>query len=555
MSSPVFILMERASLMLMIVYLTFHFQIAKRILRTKPSLKRSIWIGILGGALGILGTYLGIRYKGAIVNYRDTGVIVSSLIGGMPAGLISAIIAATHRLMLGGITALPCFLGTMTVGIVTGFLSHVYGRRIFNVPFAIVYAVMIEMAHLSFVFFMVQPHILAVDITETVMFPMVVTNTFSVAVLIAIFSETERDFENITATTTSAIFKIVENTIGIVENGLASNAEKVAQVIKDHTDFDAVAITDKNMVLAHVGAGEDHHLPNAPILTKATKDVLSRGKGRIIRRKALIGCTRSSCPLKSAVVAPIKLFDGNIIGTVKFYRTREYAISASDVELARGLSQIISMEVTLARALKDSQMVYETKYKALLSKFKPHFLFNALNSISFLVKNDPYKAREMIFELSELLRYAVKQENTMIDVKKEMDFVRHYLKFTKYRYDDEFEYEIQNEISEDIEIPSFILQPIIENSIKHAKMPSKKLKLLVKCCKKNDKLLLLVKDNGRGFERSEKSDGLGIKLIEERLNNLFGADAKISIKSSFNRGCETRIYLPYRRISRVVRTN
>ena len=545
MHSPLFVLMERASLMLMIVYLTFRFQITKRILKINPSLKRSIWIGLLGGALGILGTYLGINYKGAIINYRDTGVIVASLIGGMPAGLISAGIAATHRLFLGGITAFPCFLGTMTAGIVTGVLSHVYGRRIFNVQFATVYVIIIEMVHLAYVFFMVRPHMLAVDITETVMFTMVATNTFSVAVLVAIFSETEKDFENITATTTSAIFKIVENTIDIVDRGLAKNAEKLAKEIKNHTDFDAVAITDKKVVLAHVGAGEDHHLPNAPILTKATRDVLVRGKGRVIRKKDLIGCSKEECPLKSAVIAPIKLVNGSIIGAIKFYRTREYAISKSDVELARGLSQIISMEVSLSRALKDSQMMYEIKYRSILSKFKPHFLFNALNAISYLVKSDPFKAREMIFELSELLRYTVKEENTMIDVKREMEFVNHYLKFMKYRYDDEFEYEISNEIDENVKIPSFILQPIIENSIKHAKIPSKKLKISVKGGKKNDKILLMVKDNGKGFNPSKKSQGLGIELLKKRLYNLFGSDAKISIVSTLNKGCETQIYIPY----------
>jgi LytS/YehU family sensor histidine kinase len=545
MVSPFFILMERASLMLMIVYLSFRFQITKRILRTNPSLKRSIWIGIIGGALGILGTYLGIRYKGAIVNYRDTGVIVASLIGGMPAGIISAIIAAAHRMLLGGVTAFPCFLGTMTAGIVSGILSHIYGRRIFNVEFATLYTAVIEMVHLAFVLFMVQPHTLAVDISKTVMFSMVVTNTFSVAVLVAIFSETEKDFENITATTTSAIFKIVENTIDIVKDGLAKNAEKLAEEIKNHTDFDAVAITDKNIVLAHVGEGKDHHLPNAPILTKATREVLEKGKGRIIRRKSLIGCSKEECPLKSAVIAPIKLVDGSVIGSIKFYRTTEYAITTSDVELARGLSQIISMEVSLSKALKDSQMMYEVRYRSLLSKFKPHFLFNALNVISYLVKNDPHKAREMIFELSELLRYTVKQENTMIDVKKEMEFVKHYLQFMKYRYDDEFEYEISNEVNEKVQIPSFILQPIIENSIKHAKIPSKKLKISVRCGKKNDKIFLEVKDNGKGFSNSGRLKGVGMKLLKERLNNLFGSNAKISIKTALNRGCETRIYLPY----------
>ncbi len=535
--------MERASWMLMLVYLTFRFQITRRILRISPSVKRSIWIGVLGGLLGILGTYLGISYKGAIVNYRDTGVIVSALLGGMPAGLVSAFIAAGHRFFLGGVTAVPCALGTLTAGVMTGSLSHFYKRRIFNVHFAIFYTMFVEMIHLSFVLFMVRPYALATDICRTVMIPMVVTNTFSVAVLVAIFSETERNFEDITATTTSAIFKIVENTIDIVENGLANNAKRLAQEIKTHTDFDAVAITDREKVLAHIGAGEDHHLPNAPILTNATKEALKRGKGRVVPRKDLIGCSRKDCPLKSAVIAPIKLIDGNVVGAVKLYRTREYEITSSDVELARGLSQIISIEVNLSRALREAKALYEVRYRALLSRFEPHFLFNALNAISFLAKSEPLKAREMIYELSELLRYAVRQENAMVELSKEVEFAEHYLKFMKYRYEEEFEYDMINEVKKEVKVPSFILQPVLENSIKHAKIPSKKLRIKVRTFTKGTSVILEVRDNGKGLN-SEDSHGLGTKLIRERLSNLFGDSAEISLKSLIGRGCETRITLP-----------
>ncbi len=536
--------------MLMVVYLTFRFQITRRILRIAPSLKRSIWVGILGGVLGIVGTYLGIRYKGAIVNYRDTGVVVSALLGGMPAGLVSAFIAAGHRLFLGGITAVPCALGTLTAGIGTGVLSHFYKHRIFTVHFAVFYTMLVEMIHLAYVFFMVYPHTLAVDICRTVMIPMVVTNTFAVAVLVAIFSETEKNFENITATTTSAIFKIVGNTIGIVENGLVSNAECLAREIKKHTDFDAVAITNKEKVLAHIGAGEDHHLPNAPILTKATREALQIGKERIVQRKKFIGCYRKECPLKSAVIAPIKLIGGEVIGAVKFYRTREYEITPSDIELARGLAQIISIEVNLSRALKETRTVYDLRYRALLSRFKPHFLFNALNTISFLVKSDPSKAREMIYELSELLRYTVRQENTFVRLSDEIEFAEHYLKFMKYRYEDEFEYELNNEVKVDVKVPSFILQPILENSIKHAKVPSKKLKIKVRSFMKGKSVILEVKDNGKGGI-SKNTEGLGTKLIQERLTNLFGEQATVSLSSVMGRGFRTKIVLPFKEVERV----
>ncbi len=545
MHSAVFILFERASVMLVAMYFAFQFQITKRILKRPTSLSQSLWVGILGGVLGILGTYLGIQYKGAILNYRDTGVIVSAMIGGLPAGLVSAAIAATHRLSLGGTTAFPCFLGTFTTGIVTGILSRKYGRRIFNVPFAIGYTAVIEVIHLSFVYFIVQPYSLAVDITKTVMFPMVFTNTFAVSMLIAIFSGTERSFENITATTTSSLFKIVEDTMDIIDQGLSMKTSKLlAKKIKECTDFDAISITNKTTVLAHVGAGEDHHLPGTPIITKATKETLSRGKGRMINKKSGIGCPKNNCPLTSAVIVPLKFVDGIVFGTIKFYRTKEYAISRTDLEFAKGLAQIVSIEANLSRALNDSKMVYDVKYRALLSKFSPHFLFNALNAISYLIKSDREKAREMILELSDLLRYTIKEEKAMVSLKRELEFVEHYLKFMKYRYDDEFDYEISSDAPENLLVPFFLFHPIVENSVKHAKIPSKKLKVSVKCTYKSETLTFIVKDNGKGFEVPKMREGVGTKLLKERLENLYGDTAKLSVHSNLYKGTNVRIEIP-----------
>ena len=545
MHSAVFVLFERASIMLVAMYLAFQFQITKRILKRPTSLSRSLWIGVLGGILGILGTYLGIHYKGAILNYRDTGVIVSAMIGGLPAGLTSAGIAALHRLLLGGTTAVPCFLGTLTVGTVTGLLSRKYERRIFNVPFAIGYTAIIEIVHLSFVYFIVQPHSLAVDITKTVMFPMVLTNTFSVSMLIAIFSGTERSFERITATTTSSLFKIVKDTMDIIDNGLSVKTSKLlSQKIKECTDFDAISITNKNIVLAHVGAGEDHHVSGAKIMTRATKETLLRGKGRVISKKSGIGCPRANCPLASAVIVPLKFLDGVVFGTIKFYRTKEYAISKSDLEFARGLAQIISIEANLSRVLKDSKTLYDIKYRALLSKFSPHFLFNALNAISYLIKNDQEKARGMVLELSDLLRYTIKNEKDMVSLKKELEFVEHYLKFMKYRYDDEFDYEVSSDAPENLLIPFFLFHPIVENSVKHAKIPSKKLKVNVKCTYKPGTLVFSVKDNGRGFKTSKMREGVGTKLLKERLKNLYGDAAKYCIHSNIYKGTNVKVEIP-----------
>lgn len=545
MNSTVFVLFERASVMLVAMYFAFQFHITKRILRKPTSLSQSLWVGVLGGIIGILGTYLGVPYKGAILNYRDTGVIISAMIGGFPAGVISAAIAAVHRLLLGGSSAFPCFLGTLTAGIITGTLSWKYGRRIFNVPFAIIYTVIVESVHLSFVFLIVQPHSLAVDIIRTVMFPMIFTNTFSVSMLIAIFSGTEKSFEGITAATTSSLFKIVEDTMDIINNGLSMKTSKLlAKKIKECTDFDAISITNKTIVLAHVGAGEDHHFSGAPIITKATKDTLSRGKGRIINKKSGIGCPKDGCPLASAVIVPLNFIDGTVFGAIKFYRTKEFAIGKSDLEFAKGLAQIISIEANLSRALKDSKMVYDVKYRSLLSKFSPHFLFNALNAISYLIKSDHEKAENMVLELSELLRYTIKEEKAMVSLKRELEFIEHYLKFTKYRYDDEFDYEISSNAPEEIMIPFFIFQPIIENSVKHAKMPSKKLNVSVKCIYKPGILIFVVKDDGRGFEISKMREGIGVKLLKKRLENLYGGAAKLCIHSNLYKGTSVKIEIP-----------
>jgi two-component system LytT family sensor kinase len=197
-------------------------------------------------------------------------------------------------------------------------------------------------------------------------------------------------------------------------------------------------------------------------------------------------------------------------------------------QLTRKLSeqefQLLNMEKLKTRAELD----------ALQAKINPHFLYNALNSIASLVHDDPDKAEEMTLLLSKLFRYSTGRDGELFaSLADELEMVRTYLKVEQVRFGNRltFSVEVSDPALNDLKLPQFLLQPIVENAIKHgiAKRADSG-RIDVRIYEKNGELNLCVHDNGPAFP-DDMDGGYGLRSIQDKLKLLYGDDARVELQN------------------------
>ncbi|MGM0438391.1 MAG: sensor histidine kinase, partial [Bacillota bacterium] len=186
-------------------------------------------------------------------------------------------------------------------------------------------------------------------------------------------------------------------------------------------------------------------------------------------------------------------------------------------------------------------------------QINPHFLFNALNTITATCRINPEQSRELLMKLASIFRKTLKRDARETTLEKEIEFCRDYLGIEKVRLGDRLKVDWDlPEKPHDYVIPPFVIQPLVENSIRHGIQPLEgegRIKIKVK--EIENKLKIIVSDNGVGISDDRlnelftaKSDRIGLKNIKERIENLYDEQAELDIKSQENEGTEVNITLP-----------
>jgi sensor histidine kinase YesM len=180
---------------------------------------------------------------------------------------------------------------------------------------------------------------------------------------------------------------------------------------------------------------------------------------------------------------------------------------------------------------KLKEQLAQAQLDALHSKINPHFLYNALNSIAGLALTDAYKTRDMAVALSKFFRYSInKEQNNLTAVQEEFSMVETYLQIEKVRFEENLNYEfsIQKGL-ERAKIPRFIIQPLVENSVKHGlKGNCTKINICIFAQLMDNKLELTVRDDGFPFADDMKP-GYGLKSVYDKLDLLFPGKYELAL--------------------------
>ena len=220
------------------------------------------------------------------------------------------------------------------------------------------------------------------------------------------------------------------------------------------------------------------------------------------------------------------------------------------VSLAHALSYYLKYQERTVRAAELEKRLTEAKLQALQMQLNPHFLFNTLHAISALMHQDVEAADRMLARLSDLLRYALESTDSQeVPLRKELDFLTRYLEIEQTRFGKRLQVRLQIEpAAMDAHVPNLILQPLVENAIKHGIEPHARPGIVeLRARPENGTLRLEVEDNGEGLKPGKPAGfGVGLTNTRARLQQLYGENHRLEMVNGTAGGLLVRLSIPWR---------
>ncbi|MFU0789889.1 sensor histidine kinase [Virgibacillus proomii] len=567
------LMLERLGIIVMLAFLLTRFRFFRNLMSPRTlSHSQQYKAMLFFGLFGIIGTYTGLIFNSAtsdierwrigiepdeaIANFRVIGVVVAGLLGGYKIGFGAGVIAGVHRFMLGGYTALSCGLATIIAGVFSGYFHK---KQSYNsLPKVFTITASAEIIQMLLILLLSRPIEKNIPLVEVIGLPMVLANGLGGALFILIIQMVANEKDRISAHQAQLTLRIADMTLAHLRKGLDYHtAQAVCNILYREMNAIAVSMTDDKEILAHVGLGDDHHTQASSIQTQVTRDTIQSGELTVAASEQ-IHCSHEDCPLKAVVIAPLKQGE-KTIGTLKFYYHSKNEINTVVKEMMSGLAKLLSNQLEIARAEQALQLARESEINALQAQIRPHFLFNTLNTITSLIRIDPMKARKLLVSLSNFLRnnltVTTDKETT---IEQELKHVQAYLDIELTRFYDRLhvDYNIDESCLQET-IPPLILQPIVENAMKHGlrdKATNCHIEIQVK--RKHKQIHISVIDNGKGMDpayvkqignhviHSKSGTGMALYNINRRLDMKFGEQAKLQIHSNLGEGTEVSFIIP-----------
>lgn len=550
----ILMLLQQMCVYLLIAYLLSKTPLFTPLMQVTIRLPHKVACYFIFSTFCILGTYLGLNVSGSIANTRAIGAVLGGLLGGPSVGLAIGFTGGLHRYSLGGPTALACMISTLAEGLFSG-LVHRYlmqkGRvdLLFQPLLVASVALIAEIMQMLIILGVAQPFAKSLALVENIGIPMMLANTVGSAMFMRMLLDRRAMFEKYSNAFSAKALRIAARSEGAMRAGFdEENSMKVARILQEELGVSAVSMTDRTKLLAFIGSGADHHLPGAAITSEHTFAAIR--DNRVVYadgNEVPYICTISpNCPLGSTLVIPLWGEGGQVIGTIKLYENRGKLFSRLNRTLGEGIARLLSTQILSGRIEAQQQLLVQTEIKLLHAQVNPHFLFNALNTISAVIRRDPDRARQLIQYLSVFFRKNLKRTHDEVTLADEIEHINAYLQIELARFSGNLAVDIDlNGAILQTKLPAFSLQPIVENAIKHGTAQLfEQGRIRIYAEYGREKLALHIEDNAGLYRPESISDGLGMNLVDRRIKARYGAQYGISVQCIPEQYTRISLHLP-----------
>lgn len=365
---------------------------------------------------------------------------------------------------------------------------------------------------------------------------------------------------------TEHILTLASETLGHMRGGLSQkNCADVCRLLLPETKAIALAMTDTENVLAYEGEMAADFPAGSHIHTTATLEVLRTGQMGLFENDGRDEEGLRAAPdlppcVQGGIIVPLNVQD-RPIGTIKFYYRSVADLDSSQIAIARGFGQLLSTQLSTYELDKQAELTAQAEVKALQAQINPHFLFNTINTIAALTRTDPARARTLLREFAVFYRQTLENSDQLIPLAREFEQTRRYLQFERARFGEDriVEHEHVGIGCGEVLVPAFIVQPIVENAVRHAMRDEGPLNIDIRTEIDGDDILISVTDDGLGMDRgtctllqekvsncltshasgyskSEKGTGIALQNVAERLERFYGYGSGLDIMSRTGEG-------------------
>ncbi|GAB6264454.1 sensor histidine kinase [Photobacterium sp. 53610] len=547
-------LLQQLSVYLVLAYLLSKTPLFMPVTTVSGRLSQRFACYVLFSLFCILGTYFGLHIEDAIANTRAIGAVMGGLLGGPVVGFAVGLTGGLHRYSMGGFTDVACAISTTVEGLIGGIMHSYFVRRsnfdaIFRPLTVFAITLVAEIFQMVIILMVADPFDKAYSLVSAIALPMVIANSVGAALFMSIIRDKKTIYEKYSAAFSSRALKIAQRSVGILSQGFnQENSKQIARIVYEETGVGAVSITDREKILAFIGIGDDHHLPGTPISSDQTKQAIENCELVYADGYEVPYCCSlyDKCKLGSALVIPLIGGNHEVIGTIKLYEPKRKLFSTINLTLGEGIAKLLSNQILTGRYNRQQTLLTQAELRLLQAQVNPHFLFNALNTINAVIRRDPDKARQLIQHLSQFFRRNLKQNIETVTLEEELQHVHAYLEIERARFADRLQIEVKVDDSLlNIRIPTFTLQPLVENAIKHG--TSNLLEsgqLTINAYQAQDRIILEVRDNAGLYQPVGEESGLGMKIVDKRLKNQYGQEYGLQMSWEPNQWTLATISLP-----------
>ena len=358
---------------------------------------------------------------------------------------------------------------------------------------------------------------------------------------------------------TERMLLVASHTLEHLRGGLTpENALTVCQLLLPETTAQGIAITDTEHVLAYegplrisYGPGSENTWPTREVLSsKRVETFVSVDSADQQYRSFVPGMEEET--RAAGIIVPLLVQD-KAVGTIKLYYRSAASIDRTQLAIARGFGGLISSQLSSHELDLQAELTAKAELRALQAQINPHFLFNALNTMAALARTDPMRARELLREFAVFYRRTLETSDQSITLASELEQTRRYLTIEQARFGEGRIIETEH-IAHDCEsvlVPPFIVQPIVENSVRHAMRDEGPLHIDIYATIEGDDILVAVADDGLGMEpevvesilsgkyespQGTANTGIAVHNVDERLKRVYGGASGIEIVSRPNEG-------------------
>jgi two-component system LytT family sensor kinase len=339
------------------------------------------------------------------------------------------------------------------------------------------------------------------------------------------------------------------STLPLLRRGLHSrSAAQAVPHLRALTGSAAVALADTRAVLAIDGEGREQVRPG---------DLLSRLLARTpddrVHIVPRLVSSDPSCPLRSAVLAPL-MVQGRRAGTlIAFYRSVGRP-SQDELRVVQEAASLVSAQVELSVVAEQEERLARAELRALRAQISPHFIYNALAAVAGDIHSRPEEARELLTDFAEFTRYLFRDGRSYVTLAEEVDHVERYLRLEQARFRDSLHVTVDiAPDTRDAVVPAMSVQPLVENAIRHGvelRAGTGRIVIVARVVRGGN-VELRVNDDGIGIARERvpavlagAGGGIGLSNVDARLRATFGERYALAIESKLGKGTTAIMTVP-----------